>query len=143
MSAEVTKRFDYYLERTNEQISKVAVLGGNSHDPEAVLLKRRFPYAEFHFLDIDNPHKDSNFHFIDINQSSRLTNFEQFFDIVISSQVIEHIWNHRNYFELLASLVRPSGLIWVNCPKSNMVHGSPHYFSAGFTNTYLSSNLEN
>jgi len=98
--------------------------------------------AEFHYLNIDNPTQDSNFHLIDINEISSIPDFRLYFDLVISSQVIEHIWNHPNYFDLLCNLVRPSGLIWVNCPKSNMVHGSPHFFSAGFTSTYLAKNLE-
>ena len=142
MRAEVTQEFSKFLDRIDERITRVAVLGGTSQDPEVEVLKVRYPSAEFHFLDIDNPFQDLNFHFIDINESSSLLNYESYFDLVISSQVIEHIWNHTNYFKLLCNLVHTSGLIWVNCPKSNMVHGSPHYFSAGFTDTYLSKNLE-
>jgi hypothetical protein len=143
MRNEVTKIFSNLLGSTEENITRVAVLGGTSSDPEAKVLKERFPLVEFHFLNIDNPTQDSNFHLIDINESSSLPNYKYYFDLVVSSQVIEHIWNHHNFFELLCDLVRPSGLIWVNCPKSNMVHGSPHFFSAGFTSTYLAKNLEN
>ncbi len=142
MRDRVIRAFGTSLDETNELVNKVAVVGGSSGDPEVTELKDRFPNAEFHFLDIDNPFEDSNFHFLDINESSQLAGFDSFFDIAISSQVIEHIWNHQNYFELVVSLVRPSGLIWLNCPKSNMVHGSPHFYSAGFTATYLSKNLE-
>jgi hypothetical protein len=30
-----------------------------------------------------------------------------------------------------------SGLIWLNCPASNMPHGSPQYYSAGYSKEFL------
>lgn len=142
MRGEVTKIFCKFLGNADVEITRVAILGGTSLDPEVKVLKERHPCAELHFLNINNPTQDSNFHFIDINESSSLANFRSFFDLVVCSQVIEHIWNHGNFFELLCDLVRPSGMIWVSCPSSNMVHGSPHYYSAGFTSSYLTKNLE-
>jgi hypothetical protein len=141
MRYQVTKRFEQFVVSQGILIETVAVVGGTSTDPEVGSIANLYPEAKFHFFNISNSCNDPNFHFLDINESPpKIDDLK--FDLVLSSQVIEHIWNHKNYFEILVKFTKPSGLIWVNCPKSNMVHGSPNYFSAGFTASYLSQNLE-
>ena len=138
----VTKKFEEFIILEELSIEKVAVVGGTQKDPEVNSILLLFPEAKFHYFNISNDFSDENFHYLDLNEEldSKLNNLN--FDLVLSSQVIEHIWNHGNYFKVLAHLCSPSGIIGVNCPKSNMVHGSPEYFSAGFTARYLAKNLE-
>jgi SAM-dependent methyltransferase len=138
----VTEKFKEFIFSQANSIENVAVVGGNSEDPEVATVSRQFPDAEFHYFNINNSNEDSNFHTLDINKVTPQSIENMQFDIVVSSQVLEHIWNHHNYFKLLVAITKPRGLIWLNCPKSNMVHGSPDYFSAGFTASYLSRNLE-
>ena len=138
----VTERFKDFITTQSNSIGNVAIVGGTSLDPEVALLVRLFPEAEFHFLNIINSCNDINFHLLDLNESIPTTIKNMRFDLVVSSQVLEHIWNHNNYFKTIVEITSPTGLIWVNCPKSNMEHGSPDYFSAGFTASYLSRNLE-
>jgi SAM-dependent methyltransferase len=141
MRHEVTKMFEKFLASQNLTVRKVAIIGGSSLDPEACLVKEIYPKALVHFFDIANPEEDEMFFFLDINKSETIHGFEATFDLVISSQVLEHIWNHSNFFSILERITREDGLIWLNCPKSNLEHGSPHYFSAGFTSSYLTKNL--
>jgi hypothetical protein len=47
----------------------------------------------------------------------------------------------KNALDNLAQLVQQTGYLWLNCPTSNIAHGSPDYFSAGYTPEYLSANL--
>lgn len=138
----VTKQFVEFICSEAFSIEKVAVVGGTSKDPEVDSIIHLFPKVTFHYFNILNESNDDNFHFLDLNErlGSKLNNLE--FDLVLSSHVIEHIWNQENYFKALVRLCSNSGIIWVNCPKSNMVHGSPEYFSAGFTANYLARNLE-
>jgi hypothetical protein len=69
--------------------------------------------------------------------------FSQKFDLVICAQVLEHLWNLSIAFKNLSELLEPKvGLLWINCPASNMVHGSPEYFSAGYSVQMLTQQLE-
>ena len=139
----VTERFKEFISSQANSVGNVAVIGGNSEDPEVATLTCLFPEVEFHYFNITNSCNDANFHALDLNESNPQFIKNMQFDLVISSQVLEHIWNHDNYFKIVVEITKPTGLIWLNCPKSNMVHGSPDYFSAGFTASYLSRNLEN
>jgi SAM-dependent methyltransferase len=142
MRSAVTEKFSEFLNSENMEIKNVAVVGGSSKDPEIIYLSELTPDLNVHFFGIENQHNDSNFHFLDLNASDKAREFENFFDLVISSQVIEHIWNHSNYFNLLTSILKRGGYLWVNCPASNLVHGSPDYYSSGMTARYLEKNLE-
>lgn len=112
---------------------KIGIIGGSLGDLEAQYLLSTNPIADFRVLGIENSDD-----YLDLNQpgDSCLD-----FDLILVSQVLEHIWNHENFFDALVSNVRPGGLIWVGCPASNKVHGSPEYFSAGFVSDYLTKNF--
>lgn len=138
----VTENFRRFLDKYGSSIKSVGVVGGTSGDPEVAEIKSVLPETKFCFFNLENERDDDNFYKIDINTISIEQLENEKFDLVISSQVLEHIWNHDNYFKLLVKLGINGGLIWLNCPKSNMVHGSPDFYSAGFTSSYLSKNLE-
>ena len=112
---------------------KIGIIGGSLDDLEAQYLLSANPKAEFRVLGIENSDD-----YLDLNQPS---NSCMDFDLVLVSQVLEHVWSHENFFDVLVSNVRPGGLIWVGCPASNKVHGSPEYFSAGFVSDYLAKNF--
>ncbi|CAN2171217.1 Methyltransferase domain containing protein [Candidatus Nanopelagicaceae bacterium] len=136
----VVEEFQNWVVTSNPDISTVAVVGGTSADPEIAVVKRHFPEATIHFLGIDNSRNDSNYLDLDLN-SAPIMNVAKF-DLVINSQVLEHVWNLANAFENLANLTKPDGFLWVNCPASNMAHGSPAYYSAGYTDGYIAENLK-
>jgi SAM-dependent methyltransferase len=138
----VTSEFAKFIDIEKLEVQFVAIVGGSSSDPEVAVIKHRYPKAEIHYFNLANPENDLNFHRLDINLDVEIFSDDAIFDLVVSSQVLEHVWNHSNYFKLVAGLASPGGLIWVNCPKSNLVHGSPHYYSAGFTAEYLANNLQ-
>jgi len=142
MRHKVVENFLIFISENNIKPKKVAVLGGSSNDPEFQALLANSSLEEFYFFDIQNPANESNFTYLDINESNSIKNFTKYFDLVISSQVLEHIWNHKNYFDLIENLTKNNGYCWINCPKSNLVHGSPDYYSAGFTASYLENNLQ-
>lgn len=122
--------------------SRVAILGGSSSDAEVQIIKQHSPLIEFSVIGIENENLDQNFIFLDLNalEDERIL---PSYDLVLCSQVLEHVWNHANFFENLAKLCKPNGGLWLACPKSNMQHGSPQYFSAGFTSEYLARNVQN
>lgn len=116
-------------------IKRVAIVGGTKHDPEALLISQLYSDIEIVTFGIESA--DSYF---DLNLQNDLKNTQ--FDLVICSQVLEHVWNHENFFNNLAKLTRNGGLMWVACPASNKFHGSPSYYSAGFTSEYLALNFK-
>jgi SAM-dependent methyltransferase len=117
----------------------IAVLGGTSKDPEVEVLKKQFPESKITYLGIENDSNDSPFSYLDLNESKE---FKETFDFVVCSQVLEHLWNLEVAINMISELVPIDGHIWINCPTSNMPHGSPEYYSAGYTPLYLEKNFE-
>jgi SAM-dependent methyltransferase len=118
MRQKVTSEFANFIDMEKLEVHFVAIVGGSSNDPEVGVVKRKYPKAEFHYFNLTNPEKDLNFHRLDINEDVERFLDNAIFDLVVSSQVLEHVWNHSNYFKLVAGIARPGGFIWVNCPKS-------------------------
>lgn len=54
------------------------------------------------------------------------------FELVLCSQVLEHVYDVKQAIHNLAQLVAVGGYLWIACPASNYPHGSPEYFSAGY-----------
>lgn len=134
----VVNQFSHAL--TNSQINptEIAIVGGSSQDPEVKLVRLRYPEAQVIFLGIDNYGNEARWLELDLNARKKIDNKYQ---LVVCSQVLEHIWNMKNALHNLAQLVQQNGYLWLNCPASNIAHGSPDYFSAGYTPEYLSANL--
>ena len=117
---------------------RVAVVGGSAQDVELVALKRLGFTLEIETFGID-----SNSRFLDLNiEPRRVNKSKSFFDLIVCSQVLEHTWNPHTAFVNLADFCQLNSYLWVGVPASNRFHGSPEYFSAGFTKEYLSNNLE-
>lgn len=113
----------------------IGIIGGTIDDPEFLMMQNRFHVSRFEILGIENPTI-----YLDLNSGQGIEVIERF-DLLLCSQVLEHVWNHSRAFETIALLLKPNGLLWMNTPASNRPHGSPEYFSAGFTPDYLSLNL--
>jgi len=127
-----------YIQNNKIQLRSLAVVGGSSNDPEVVEIKKIFPQISISYYGIDNPDNDFPFTILDLNEPVQM-NIS--FDLVLCSQVLEHLWNVQQAFKSLADMAGKSGLVWINCPASNMAHGSPAYFSAGYSSDYLEKNL--
>lgn len=136
----VVDLFTQWLKDEKPLLSNVCVVGGTSSDPEIVVLKNLYPSIEFHAFGIDNPLQDMNFHALDLNRDQ--VTIQEKFDLVLCSQVLEHVWNLKNSFACLSDLTKPGGYLWLACPASNMPHGSPEYYSAGYSSDFLALNLE-
>ena len=122
------------IELLSNSVLDVGVIGGSLNDIEVQWLLTQNPKTRFKVLGI----KDFDIH-MDLNHPNS-QNFD--FDLILVSQVLEHIWNHKTFFDNLLSSVRDGGLVWIGCPASNKKHASPDYFSAGFTPQYLKNNFE-
>ena len=115
----------------------VAVVGGSKDEPEVRALKALGVTVETRLFGIE---KGMTFH--DLNESHEdAGNSREFFDLVLCSQVWEHLWDHAAAFKNLQRLMSSQTCLWLACPASNRAHGSPSYFAAGFTAEYLCNNL--
>jgi SAM-dependent methyltransferase len=121
-------------ELVSNSILNVGVIGGSLDDIEVRWLLTQIPELRIKVLGIEDFDV-----YLDLNRPSD-QRFD--FDLVLVSQVLEHIWNHKTFFDNTLSSVREGGLIWIGCPASNKMHASPDYFSAGFTAQYLKNNFE-
>jgi SAM-dependent methyltransferase len=130
----VSKFIEYVMPHLESKSNlKVAVVGGHLNEPEILALQDFGIRFSIDVLGIENGIK------FDLN----VLNHEPLnrYDLVVCSQVLEHVWHHENSFKNLKNLLAPEGLLWLATPAANRAHGSPDYFSAGFTSTYLSRNL--
>lgn len=103
----------------------VALVGGSKQDPELSSLRElgfNFDVTTFGIEDSDE--------FLDLNVATQMS---VQFDLVICSQVLEHLWNSGLALETLCKMVKPAGKLWISVPASNRKHASPDYFSAGYT----------
>jgi SAM-dependent methyltransferase len=138
----VVEEFEKFLLSLPGEVKRVAIVGGSSQDPEYEIIREKSPQAVFFFFGINNETNEKNFVFIDLNEEVQTLSNKEAFDLVINSQVIEHVWNHENFFDFFENITRTNGFLWINCPASNMAHASPNYYSAGFTPSYLEENLK-
>lgn len=135
----VTREFTRWFLGLDSKPINIAVVGGTSQDPEVIEIKRNTPSVNINYYGIENPFSDINFTYLNLNNSSHTL---KKYDLVLCSQVLEHVWNIENTFEVLTSMVTKNGFLWLNCPASNMAHGSPAYFSAGYTADFVAENFK-
>jgi len=118
--------------------SKVAIVGGSLADPEVSTLREMDFKCYVTTLGIEGADL-----FLDLNEKNSGTLYQEY-DLVLCSQVLEHVWDMENVFSNLTSLVKKGGYIWINCPASNMKHegGKTRYFSAGYQADFVKNYLE-
>jgi hypothetical protein len=138
MRWEVVNKLLASLDAHQHQITTVAIVGGSSKDPEVAAINSVFSECEFDYLGIDNYGNEEVWVAFDLNKKNKV---EKKYDLVVCCQVLEHVWNMNEAFTNLSNLITSGGLIWVNCPSSNIAHGSPDYYSAGYTPEYLERNM--
>jgi SAM-dependent methyltransferase len=105
------------------KIEKIAVIGGNTMDPEIQILIRNGKN------EVDCYGIESGLIQLDLNLPYKNG---KTYDLVVCSQVLEHIYDVKQGLENIVNLTAKGGLIWIGCPASNRSHGSPYYFAAGY-----------
>jgi SAM-dependent methyltransferase len=138
MRWEIIKRFETQIQPYLSQIKTVAIVGGGPDEAELKILEQKIK-VKAHFYGIEPEALPRElFTFLDLNKEAH---FEATYDLVICSQVLEHVWDHEIAFRNLMNLVSEDGIIWIGCPASNYAHGSPFYFSAGFSPDFIANYL--
>jgi hypothetical protein len=112
-----------------DKLSRVAIVGGSLGDHEVAVIKEKFSLASFEIYGIEEGQI-----FLDLNSPPNLVGD---FDLVLCTNVIEHIYHHENFAKNLLSLLNLKGTLWCCFPYSDMYHGSPDYYSAGFDPDYV------
>ena len=120
------------IDRT--KVCRIAIIGGTNLEPELALMQKKGISCHIEYFGIESGNH------LDLNEFNPI-NLEKF-DLILCSQVFEHIWNHSSAIQNLENLLCDGGLLWLAAPASNRAHGSPSYYSAGYTSGYLSHNLE-
>ena len=115
----------------------VAVVGGYQLEPEIQALELLGIETDITVFGIDD-----NTTYLNLNEATdSQVSLHEDFDLVLCSQVWEHIWNHEVGQMNLMKLTKKGGYLWLACPTSNRPHSSPSYYCAGFTAEYLVNNL--
>ena len=111
-----------------EVIGSVAIVGGSLLDHEVFEIRNSFPNATLTVYGID-----SGQNLMDLNLPAKE---REKYDLVLCTNVLEHVWHHENFARNLISLLTDHGILWCAFPFSDMYHGSPYFYSAGFNTTY-------
>ena len=138
MRWEILRKFQAEISDCYSNISSCVIVGGTSQDPEVLFLQAQsIPPKKISYLGIEET--ATNFVYLDLNKCTKLN---ETWDLVLCSQVLEHVWSHENFFRNLRGITSVGGFLWISVPMSNIVHGSPDYFSAGLAPEYLVKNLQ-
>lgn len=133
--AEFMHHVDSHL-ASNRPIN-VAVVGGYRNEPEILVLEKLGYQTSVTIFGVE----DSDV-YLDLNsQDNFLEDCDIAFDLILCSQVFEHIWNHQQAISSVTKLMKEGSLLWLAAPTSNHAHGLPRYYSAGFTAEFLLNNL--
>ena len=127
---------NYFKNLEMKKELSVGLLGGSSNQPEIEILDFLGFKLKITTLGIEN---DDDY-FLDLNEINENIDYE--FDLVVCTQVLEHIWNHESFFKNVSKVTKNGGLLYLDCPKSNKTHMEPSFYSSGFTSKYLTKNLE-
>ena len=122
---------DFISEINFDHLRKVAIVGGSLDDPEANLIRTKFPNVHFETYGISDEQIYMNLNSPPVNSGD--------FDLVICANVIEHVFNHENFSANILSILKPNGTLWCVFPFNDMYHGAPYYYSAGFHPDYVSN----
>jgi SAM-dependent methyltransferase len=118
------------------QIKKILILGGGVTEPELRIFDRET--TEIHYAGIAPDSDTDRFYFLDLDE---YTDVDMTYDLIICNQVLEHLFNLESAFKYFQALVKKDGYVWVTCPANNFPHGSPNYYSAGYSREFLEVNL--
>jgi len=118
----------------NKTVESVAIVGGSLLDHEIFEIEKSFPDATFTVYGIEHGQE-----FMDLNLKAA---DRAKYDLVLCTNVLEHVWNHENFAKNLISLLADRGILWCAFPFSDMYHGSPYFYSAGFDPTYVKQLFE-
>ena len=110
-------------------IHNIAIVGGSISDHEVAIILETFPSGLFQIFGIEPGQV-----FMDLNEPPVL---QEKFDLVLCTNVLEHVFHHENFAKNLLSLLNKNSLLWLSFPFSDMYHGSPYYYSAGFDPDYV------
>ncbi|MDA9711917.1 class I SAM-dependent methyltransferase [Acidimicrobiaceae bacterium] len=132
------QKFDNFCSKQNfPKNLTIAIVGGNRDEPELEIIKKYTNIEKISVFGIDTQSDE----YFDLNTENKNNEYMSF-DLIICAQVIEHIWNVNEFFLNLKSLCNDNTILYINCPKSNMEHGSPEYFSSGYSVKFLEKNLQ-
>jgi hypothetical protein len=113
-----------------EKIEKVAIVGGSFMDHEVPLIKIKFPEATFEVFGIEPGQT-----YLDLNSTILM---HRDFDLVICTNVLEHVFHHEIFALNLLSLLQKNGTLWLCFPFNDKYHDAPDYYSAGYDPDYVS-----
>lgn len=136
----VTEKFNKLIAPYVNQVKKVAVVGGSSLEPELKFIVEHLPSVEINFLGVESATESEFFTYLDLNIEQ--DNPRMRYDLVLCSQVLEHVWDVKVAIQNLVNLTNDDGYIWIACPASNYAHGSPDFYSAGYQPELICKLLE-
>jgi hypothetical protein len=117
------------------KVLNVAIVGGYLNEVEVIALQSLGYQVKVFLYGIS--HESQIF---DLNEMPIPKN-EIGFDLILCSNVFEHIWNHDFAIRKIRSLMNQETIIYISVPTSDFAHGYPDYFSSGLTDSFISNLL--
>lgn len=123
--------FDSILKEKNlKYFSNTAVVSGSIREPELLLIN-------YDRLDVLNYKASSDSYNLDNDWSKMHQDVKDKYNLVICSQVFEHIFSPLAGIKNLSYITQNGGYIWISIPTINCIHGEPFFYSSGYHPRYL------
>lgn len=119
-----------------DKVLKVAIIGGYLNEVEVIALQKLGYQLKVFLYGISDESQ-----IFDLNKLPIPQNLIRF-DLILCSNVFEHIWNHDFAIRKIRSLMNAETIIYISVPTSDFVHGYPDYFSSGLTDNFVSNLLK-
>jgi len=104
----VTDIFHEWIESSTKP-QTIAVVGGDENEPELQLLSD----SVITFFGIENTDNDSRFRELDLNADRPFNTAFGKYDLVLCSQVLEHLYDIPKSLKIITNLVKPGGHLWL------------------------------
>jgi len=114
------------LNKNDFYFPDICVTGGDKNEMELKILK---------FNNVFELNNDLNKDF-DLNNKIKI---DKKFDLVLSNQVMEHVYDLSNYFWNLKNLTKKNGYVFLSVPHNNNFHEEANYgcYTSGYHITFL------
>jgi len=137
---ELTKFLEYLHDKKDARRLSVVDVGAGQSPYKQLLINANLDYFSHDFSEYSPDlaevgYKESHWEYAPHDWVCDILDFEpnRSFDVVICTEVFEHIPDPVRAFEKLASVISPGGHVFVSVPLISLIHQAPFYFQSGLS----------
>jgi ubiquinone/menaquinone biosynthesis C-methylase UbiE len=76
-----------------------------------------------------------------VSESENIPVEDESFDVILCSEVLEHVHDPISTLEEIDRIIRPGGIVLITTPFTSMTHQSPFFYCTGFSENFYKFHL--